>query len=145
MLKYFIRTIPLKHFEFEAKEDFNKYNTDKKFKKEYSKFTPAMLSIVSYNTSEDKKLECLKLLLEKGVNTNCKDEYDNNLLHLAVQNKCNNILRFLVENVKDLYVGDANKDNETPIQICIQTNNEEGVDILAKALVGKPIHQIPCE
>jgi ankyrin repeat protein len=84
MLKYFIRTIPLKHFEFEAKEDFNKYNTDKKFKKEYSKFTPAMLSIVSYNTSEDKKLECLKLLLEKGVNTNCKDEYDNNLLHLAV-------------------------------------------------------------
>ena len=71
-----------KYIEFKAIEK-NFDNDD--FQKEFTGFTPLMLSAVFYTGKN--QLECAKILIKNGANVNCKDFEGNSLLHIAARYK----------------------------------------------------------
>ena len=95
------------------------------FVKEFAGFTPLMLAVAK----GDENFDCLQALLTHGANFNCKDEYENNLLHIAARYGNNKILDYLAKNLK-LDVFARNSNGETALNICHTTKNQAGVAVL---------------
>lgn len=77
----------------------------------------------------DHNLECVKALLNKGVDYKCEDDQGNTVLHIAAINGCNQILDFLCKNLKmELFT--RNKAGDTTLSICQQQQNQRGVEIM---------------
>lgn len=58
-------------------------------------YTPLMLAVQG-----DENIECVKLLVEAGADVHVKDRYGHTLLHIAAMSKSNEVLRYLVKNLK---------------------------------------------
>ena len=97
------------------------------FKKEFSRYTPLMLSAAG----EKEKLETFKCLLKYGASFNCVDEYQNTILHIAAKYGHNKILKHVAENL-NINIFSRNKDGETALNICVSNKNTEGEEILTK-------------
>ena len=110
----------------ETKDERNKVTT---FKKEYSKYTPLMLAVAS----DDKNLDCVKLLLKSGANFKAKDANGNSLLHIAALHSNNKILNYITKNVK-LDIFERNEDGETALNICTTQKNSDGVKALEELM-----------
>jgi hypothetical protein len=118
LLKQLLSEFPQDCRELEALEHQDKDSKTKgtsAYMREYSKYTPLMLAIAG----GDHNLECVKALLNKGVDYKCEDDQGNTVLHIAAMNGCNQILEFLCKNLKiELFA--RNKVGETTLSICQQ-------------------------
>lgn len=79
-------------------------------KQEFSGYTPLMLAVAS----EDKCLECVKLLLKAGADLNKQDFFGDTIGHIAGMNKNNRILDYLV-NEAGIDLNQPNHRGETPL------------------------------
>lgn len=96
------------------------------FVKEFAGFTPLMLAIAQ----GDDNYETAHAILALGANCNCKDEYQNNLLHIAALYNNNKLLDYLAKNLTlDPFA--RNTKGETALNICQTAKNQAGVAILA--------------
>lgn len=80
--------------------------------------------------SEDKCLECVKLLLKAGADRSKRDFFGDTVAHIAGMNKNNKILDYLVKEA-GIDLNQPNHRGETPLQRCQTYNNQEGVEILS--------------
>ena len=97
MLKYLLDKMPKDARELEAMEHQDKHTkTSAPYVREFSKYTPLMLAVAG----GDHNLDCVKALLNKGVDYKCEDDNGNTVLHIAALNGCNQILDFLAKNLK---------------------------------------------
>lgn len=84
-----------------------------------------MLAVASPSAS----LECVRILLTEGANAKCKDEFGNNILHIAAMNGNNKIIEYMAKNVKiDIFA--RNKVGDSALIICQDAKNQEGTKIL---------------
>lgn len=110
---------------------YNFKSTEKKIKnnnipfvKEYTGYTPVMLSIV--NTKElSKVLITFKVLMNK-VNTKIIDHEGNNLLHLASKSLNSSLVEFLIDELK-MNPNETNSKNETPIILLNALSEEQKI------------------
>jgi ankyrin repeat protein len=89
--------------------------------KEFTDFTPLLLSIVS-DAPEDYSIHIIKLLHKYGANFETTDFAMNNILHLAVKYNKLAIIKFLVEKL-NLYNEGINKGGHTPLGIASELGN----------------------
>ena len=95
------------------------------FVREFSKYTPLMLTVAK----GDENLDCLKLILQHGADFRCKDENSNTLLHIAAMNNNIKMLDYLAKNLK-IDIFERNKQGETALNICQKLKNEKGIALL---------------
>jgi len=69
-------------------------------------------------------IDCLKLLIENGAKSDCVDDYQNTLLHLAVKAKNLKALEFL-KSLSDESFFKRNLKGETALNICNDLQKEE--------------------
>lgn len=128
MLKYLLDKLPNTARELEAMEHQDAYaKTKTPYMREYSKYTPLMLAIAG----GDNNLDCVKALLNKGVDYKCEDDQGNTVLHIAAINGSIKILDFLCQNLR-IELFKRNKAGETTLSICQQQQNQRGVQILER-------------
>lgn len=87
-------------------------------KQEFSGYTPVMLAAAS----NDKCLDCVKILLEAGANKTISDVFGDQIAHIAGLNKNNKILRYLIKEA-NLDLTHPNKRGETALQRCQTAEN----------------------
>jgi ankyrin repeat protein len=75
-------------------------------------------------TSKESNIECIKIILNSGADYKKKDEFGNNLLHLAAKTGNNKILDYIAKNLK-IGIFERNKAGETALGICQSLNHEE--------------------
>jgi ankyrin repeat protein len=73
-------------------------------------------------------VDCLKLLIENGAKSDCVDDYQNTLLHLAVKAKNLKALKFL-KSLSDESFFTRNSKGETALNICNDLQFKEGMAI----------------
>ena len=77
----------------------------------------------------DDNIECIGVLLAAGADHTCKDEQDNNLLHIAAYYGNNRVLDYFAKNHKfDLFA--RNKKGQTAFNISRSTKNNVGMACL---------------
>ena len=130
MLEYVITCLSKDLIDFPAIETADPNATTRgKFKKELSRYTPLMLSI-----DDDKdNFECFKTLLKNGANINCKDEFENTILHIAAMYDNNQVLNYICKNLK-INLFQRNKSEETALIICNKLKNAEGAKMIEEYL-----------
>lgn len=89
-------------------------------------YTPLMLAV-----QNDDNIECVKLLVEAGADSNVKDRFGHTLLHIAAMSKSNNILRYLCKNFK-IDPFERSKKGFTAFDNCGIYDNQEGQVILTE-------------
>tara|TARA_B110000285_G_scaffold233275_1_gene306558 strand:- start:1876 stop:3093 length:1218 start_codon:yes stop_codon:yes gene_type:complete len=127
LLEYILKRVKKDYLEVPAQETHDKDGgkAASTFVKEFAGYTPLMLAVAK----GDENFDCLQALLAQGANFNCKDEYDNNLLHVAALYSNNKILDYLAKNLKlDLFA--RNSKGETALNICHTNKNSAGVALL---------------
>ena len=130
----------LKNYENElnidilASEKKSKTNSKFGFSKEYTGFTPSMLSIVGPST-DLQTLEILKILQNYNIKFDITDSNKDNLLHLATKNKKIETAKFLVEDieVKNL-INETNKDGYTPLSLAQHLNEDIFISYLSNKI-----------
>ena len=73
----------------------------------------------------------MKLLIENGAKSDCVDDYQNTLLHLAVKAKNLKALRFL-KSLRDESFFKRNSKGETALNICNDLQFKEGMAIITE-------------
>ena len=126
MLEFVLKRLDKSYLELQAKETAD-VNQKGSFTKEYSKYTPIMLTVAR----SDDNLDCLKVLLQQGANFAARDEYNNGLLHIAALNSNNKMLDYLSKNLK-IDIFERNRKGETALNICQTNKNATGIEILEK-------------
>jgi len=127
LLEYVLKRVGKSYLEVPAQETHDKDGgkAPSAFVKEFAGFTPLMLAVAK----GDENFDCLQALLAQGADFNCRDEYENNLLHVAATYGNNKILDYLAKNLKlDLFA--RNSKGETALNICHSAKNAAGVAIL---------------
>lgn len=81
---------------------------------------------------EKSNLETVKLLLQQGAQHSCKDREGSNLLHLTARFGKREVLEYLVRNLPQDYLFQRNQKGETPLTICEQNKNADGISLLEK-------------
>ena len=125
MLESLIKMMGKHSVDNEAVEKLDLDSKEKKYVREFARYTPLMLAVAK----GDKCLECVKTLLQNEADSTVKDEDGNNLLHIAASNGNNKILDYLSKNLK-INIFDRNNQGETPLNICQSNKNSEGAKIL---------------
>jgi hypothetical protein len=93
-------------------------------KQEYSGYTPLMLAVAEGGQN----LESVKILIQNKADYTINDSVGNSLLHIAVKNKNNPALEYILQIwpeqqlVTDLT--QRNKQGETPYSIALDAKNE---------------------
>ncbi|WP_410542233.1 FxSxx-COOH system tetratricopeptide repeat protein [Wolbachia endosymbiont of Tetranychus urticae] len=87
--------------------------------------------------TEDKKLEKINVLIQRGVNINFQDYNRSNdtPLHIAVRRQELKVIRLLIENKADINV--KNGRGRTPLDIAMRNDKQDVVDILTQSRVKK--------
>lgn len=120
MLRQVIKEL-LINIDLMALEQADKFGKSKTpFEREFYGYTPLMLAV----TSKESNLECIKIILNSGADYKKKDEFGNNLLHLAARTGNNKILDYIAKNLK-IGIFERNKAGETALGICQSLNHEE--------------------
>ena len=124
MLEFILKTYEKLDLNVQSNEKKSKQNARLKFNKEYSGYTPMMLSIVGPG-SDSQTIEVLKILNNYHINFNVIDFNKDNVLHLATKNKKVETAKFLVENLNlsDL-ISKTNKDGYTPFSLAQHLNED---------------------
>ena len=65
----------------------------------------------------DQNLECVRLLLQSKANPSLTDSYGNTLLHIAAIYGSNDILKYLVQNLRQISIFERNNAGETALSI----------------------------
>lgn len=132
LLEHVLRRVDKSYLEFKAVETQDTQYTpltesihDKKFEREFNKFTPLMLCVVN----GDQNLDCVKVLLNNGADFNAKDDCGNNLLHIAASYGHNKMLDYFTKNLK-IGIFERNNKGETALTICQTNKNKEGINCL---------------
>merc|ERR1712070_156395 len=94
--------------------------------KEFTKYTPLMLAIAGGGS---KDLECVRALLNKGVDFKVKDHDGNSVLHIAAIYQRYEILDLLCKNLK-IELFQRNNDGETILSIVQKQGDKKGIDIM---------------
>jgi hypothetical protein len=96
------------------------------FVQELSGYTPLMLACVG----DKSNLETVKVLLSAGATFATRDREGSNILHLTAKFGKNNVLEYLVKNLPADYLFERNQKGETPLTICEQAKDEQGIALL---------------
>lgn len=126
ILKRLLKMMPEGGIDLAAIETADKHaKVPIPYVKEFARYTPIQLAAAG----SGKNLECVKLLLQAGANYACKDDAENNLLHVASQAQNFAVLEYLVKNA-DIQIWDRNSKGQTPLNVCEAIKFTEGVKLL---------------
>ena len=112
-------------------EKKSKTNSKFGFSREYTGFTPVMLSIIGPST-DLQTLEILKIFKNYNIKFDITDSNKDNLLHLATKNQKIETAKFLVEDLdlKSL-INETNKDGYTPLSLAQHLNYDIFISYLS--------------
>ena len=112
VLKYLMSALNVLNINFTAieKTDINQKGS---LQKEFHGYTPLMLAVAG----GDQNLECVRCLLSNKANTSITDSFGNTLLHIAAIYGSNDILRYLIQNLKQINIFERNNNGETALSI----------------------------
>ena len=112
---------------FPSTEKKSKINARLRFNKEYTGFTPCMLSVCSPLSSDTQTVEVLKIFKNyNNINYDLHDFNKDNLLHLAIKSKKIETAKYLVEalDLKKL-LNEVNKEGYSPLSLSQHLNQND--------------------
>ena len=83
------------------------------------------------------QLSKVKDLINRGADVNTKDKNGKTILHIAIENNYEDIVKFLIQNKADVNIKD--NDGNTPLHLAVKNGNDFIVKLLLKAGAKKDI------